>query len=68
MVERAASGLAVEETDEEKRIQEGIKDLIQEEEDIKMAQKERGDDEKKKADGAEMRKRACETYGETQKR
>ncbi|XP_071956204.1 uncharacterized protein [Antedon mediterranea] len=68
--EKAASGIAVEETDEEKylRIRESIEEFIQEEEDIEMLPKERGDEEKKKADGAEMRKRACETFGETRKR
>ncbi|XP_071944299.1 uncharacterized protein [Antedon mediterranea] len=66
--EKAASGIAVEETDEEKQIRESIEEFIQEEEDIEMLPKERGDEEKKKADGAEMRKRACETFGETRKR
>lgn len=64
--EKAASGIAVEETDEEKRIRESVEDLIQEEEDIESAPKDQREEEK--ADGAEMRKRACETYRETQKR
>ncbi|XP_038063011.1 UPF0746 protein DDB_G0281095-like [Patiria miniata] len=67
--ETAASGIAVEETDEERKIRECVEDMLQEEEDIESAhQKEKGGEEKKKADGAEMRKRACETYRETQKR
>ena len=64
--EKAASGIAVEETDEEKSIREAIEDMMQEEEDIELS-KQKGDEEKKKAEGAEMRKRACETYGETQR-
>ena len=67
-MELAASGIEVKETDEEKKIRESIEDLLQEEEDIESAPKERGDEEKKKSDGAEMRKRACETYRESQKR
>lgn len=64
--EKAASGIAIEETDEEKSIRQGIEDLMQEE-DIELS-KEKGDEEKKRAEGAEMRKRACETYGETRQR
>lgn len=67
-MEKAASGIAVEETEEERKIRENVEDLIQEEEDIESAPREKGDEEKKKMDAAEMRKRACETYGETQKR
>lgn len=66
--EKAASGISVEETADEQHIRQSIEDFIQEEEDIESAPKEKGDEEKKKADGAEMRKRACESYGETQKR
>ena len=66
--EKAASGIAVEESDEERKIREIIEDLIQEEEDIEAAPREKGDEEKKKADGQEMRKQACETFGETRKR
>lgn len=39
--------------------------MLQEEEDIELAPKERGDEQKKKAKGEELRKRACETLGET---
>ena len=42
--------------------------MLQEEEDIELAPKERGDEQKKKAEGEELRKRACETLGETRKR
>ena len=47
--EKAASGIAVEETDEEKSIREAIEDMMQEEEDIKLS-KQKGDEEKKKAE------------------
>ena len=67
-MERAATGIAVEESEEEKMIREAVEVMIQEEEDIELAPKEKGDEEKKKADGAEVRKRACETFGETRKR
>lgn len=66
--EKAASGIAVEETDDEKKLIETVEEFIQEEMDIESMPKEKGDEEKKKAEGAEMRKRACETYGETRKR
>ena len=42
--------------------------MLQEEEDIDLAPKEREDEQKKKAEGEELRKRACETLGETRKR
>ena len=42
--------------------------MLQKEEDIELAPKERGDEQKKKAEGEELRKRACETLGETRKR
>ncbi|XP_030830546.1 vicilin-like seed storage protein At2g18540 isoform X1 [Strongylocentrotus purpuratus] len=67
-VERAASGIAVEETEEELGIREAVERMMQEEEDIELAPKERGDEQKKKAEGEELRKRACETMGETRKR
>ena len=67
-LEKAASGIAVEETEEEKAIQEAIERMLQEEEDIELAPKERGDEQKKKVEGEELRKRACGTLGETRKR
>ena len=66
--EKAPSGIAVEETDEEKSIREAIEDMMQEEEEDIELSKQKGDEEKKKSEGAEMRERACETYGETRQR
>ena len=71
-IEKAASGIAPEETEEEeteeeKRRREAIEDLMQEEEDVEAAPRERGDEERKKADGVEMRKRSCKTFGEMRK-
>ena len=54
-MERAATGIAMEETEEEKMIREAVEVMIQEEEDIELAPKEKGDEEKK-ADGAEVRR------------
>lgn len=66
--ERAASGIEVKETPDEKRVREIVEDLIQEEMDIEAVKKTKDDEERKKMHGAEMRKRACETFGESQKR
>lgn len=66
--EEAASGISVEESEEEKKIRESIEQIIQEEEDAEYQSTDMTSEAKKKLDGAEMRKRACETYGETMKR
>ncbi|XP_072172038.1 uncharacterized protein [Diadema setosum] len=67
-VEKAASGIAPDDTEEQKHRHEVIEDLIQEEEDVELAPRDRGDEERKKADAVEMRRASCETFGETRKR
>ena len=66
--EKAASGIAPKGTAEEASIREILEEFIAKEEDVESMAKVTSEEEQKRKAGLEIRKRACETLGETSKR